>query len=140
MCGAYLEHIGASDEKIVIRNGSGLFDTNRLTARTLSSTLRAAYLDADMRSEYLAHLAIGGVDGTLRWRFRDKRSKGRVRAKTGTLASVASLSGYVLDDDARAPVAFSILVNEVNGKVPGSRVGMDKCVKAFVREVAQRNR
>ncbi|MFW5741433.1 MAG: D-alanyl-D-alanine carboxypeptidase/D-alanyl-D-alanine-endopeptidase [Myxococcota bacterium] len=132
---AYLKEIGVEDEGIVIRNGSGLFDTNRLTARSLTTVLRAAYEDHTMRAEYVAHLAVSGVDGTLRWRFRDKSSRGRVRAKTGTLASVASLSGYVMRDGPHAPVAFSILVNGVNGKVRGTRVGIDKCVKAFVREL-----
>jgi len=137
---AYLEEVDADDEDIVIRNGSGLFDTNRLTARSLTTVLRSAYRDPNMRPEYLAHLSVGGVDGTLRWRFRDRRSRGRVRAKTGTLASVASLSGYVMRPGHDAPVAFSIMVNGVNGKVPGARVGIDRCVKAMVREVLRPSR
>ena len=137
---AYLAEIKANDEGIVIRNGSGLFDTNRLTARSLTTVLRAAYRDPNMQAEYLAHLSVGGQDGTLRWRFRDKQTKGRIRAKTGTLASVASLSGYVMRAGDESPVAFSIMVNNVNGKVPGARVAIDNCVKALAAEVARTSR
>ncbi len=76
----------------------------------------------------------------MRWRFRDKRTKGRIRAKTGTLASVASLSGYVMRAGHEPPVAFSIMVNNVNGKVPGARVAIDNCVKALAAEVARTSR
>lgn len=136
----YLKEIGAMDEGTVVRNGSGLFDTNRLTARSLTTLLRAAYLDSRMRSEFTNHLAVGGEDGTLQWRFRDKQSRGRVRAKTGTLASVISLSGYVMRTGEEAPVAFSIMINEVPGKVPGAREAMDACVRTIVRETIELER
>lgn len=136
----YLKEIGALDEGTVIRNGSGLFDTNRLTARSLATLLRAAYRDPGMRSEFTNHLAVGGEDGTLRWRFRDKQSRGRVRAKTGTLASVISLSGYVMRSSDEAPVAFSIMVNEVPGKVTGAREAIDACVRSIVRETIKLER
>jgi D-alanyl-D-alanine carboxypeptidase/D-alanyl-D-alanine-endopeptidase (penicillin-binding protein 4) len=131
---AYLESIGAFDEGTVLRNGSGLFDSNRLTARSLGVVLRAAYQDPDTQAEYLRHLSVGGEDGTLRWRFRDKDCKGRVRAKTGTLASVTSLSGYVLSGGKGGPVGFAILVNGVAGKVPGAREAIDQCVRTIARE------
>ncbi len=131
---AYLESIGAWDDGTVLRNGSGLFDTNRLTARSLGVVLRAAYQDPDMQAEFLRHLAVGGEDGTLRWRFRDKACKGRVRAKTGTLASVSSLSGYVLSEGKDGPIGFALIVNGVAGKVPGAREAIDQCVRTIARE------
>jgi len=131
---AYLKSIGALDAGMILRNGSGLFDTNRLTAHSLGVLLRAAYQDPSMRTEFVRHLAVGGEDGTLKSRFRDRVSKGRVRAKTGTLASVTSLSGYVLPEGSGRPIAFSILVNGVAGKVPGAREAIDECVRALVRE------
>lgn len=130
---AYLESIGAFDEGTLMRNGSGLFDSNRLTAHTLGTVLRSSYQDPVVQSEFVRHLAVGGQDGTLRWRFRDKMTKGIVRAKTGTLASVTSLSGYVLPRN-RNPIAFAIIVNGVAGKITGARDSIDRCVQTVVRE------
>jgi D-alanyl-D-alanine carboxypeptidase/D-alanyl-D-alanine-endopeptidase (penicillin-binding protein 4) len=131
----YLAHIGASTEGVIVRNGSGLFDTNRLAASTITAVLRAAHRDPSMQPEFVSQLAVGGKDGTLRWRFREGHARGNVRAKTGTLASVTSLSGYVEAPPDGSTVAFSILVNGVAGKVPGARVAVDKCVGKLVRAV-----
>jgi D-alanyl-D-alanine carboxypeptidase/D-alanyl-D-alanine-endopeptidase (penicillin-binding protein 4) len=85
--------------------------------------------------EYVAQLSIGGVDGTLRHRFRDWQVSRAIRAKTGTLDAVAALSGYVLPPPGRAPVAFSVLVNGIPGKVDAARASMDRVVDAVAREV-----
>lgn len=131
----YLKSMGALDDGTVIRNGSGLFDSNRVTAGTLTRVLRAAYLDPAMSAEYVAHLAIGGVDGTLHGRFASTKKHRVLRAKTGTLNDVASLSGYVLAPGGRSPLAFAIVVNNVGGKVTGARAAVDKCVSSIVRTV-----
>jgi D-alanyl-D-alanine carboxypeptidase/D-alanyl-D-alanine-endopeptidase (penicillin-binding protein 4) len=55
-------------------------------------------------------LPIAGVDGTLRTRFRGTPAENNLRAKTGTLSSANSLSGYVRDA-AGEELAFSIMVN-----------------------------
>ena len=58
-----------------------------------------------------------------------------VRAKTGSLDAVAALSGYVLPPAGRSPVAFSVLVNGIPGKVNAARGLMDHVVDALAREV-----
>jgi D-alanyl-D-alanine carboxypeptidase/D-alanyl-D-alanine-endopeptidase (penicillin-binding protein 4) len=55
-------------------------------------------------------LPIAGVDGTLRNRFKGTPAENNLRAKTGTLSSAISLSGYVRDA-AGEELAFSIMVN-----------------------------
>ncbi len=59
---------------------------------------------------WLAALPVGGVDGTLRNRFKGTPLEGRVRGKTGTLSGVRSLSGYV-PNAAGETVLFSVMVN-----------------------------
>jgi D-alanyl-D-alanine carboxypeptidase/D-alanyl-D-alanine-endopeptidase (penicillin-binding protein 4) len=133
----YLKTVGALDEGTMIKNGSGLFDTNRVTPNTFTRVLSAAYLDPAVGPEYVAHLAIGGVDGTLHGRFTAFKKLRLVRAKTGTLNDVASLSGYVLAPGSRSPLAFSIMVNQVAGKVVGARAAIDKCVGAIAGAVVR---
>jgi D-alanyl-D-alanine carboxypeptidase/D-alanyl-D-alanine-endopeptidase (penicillin-binding protein 4) len=131
----YLEEIGVHDAGIVIRNGSGLFDSNRLTAHALTTVLRDMHGRPSLRHEFVGHLAVAGVDGTLRWRLRGERTRRMVRAKTGTLASVTALSGYVLSQDDGAPLAFAVLVNGVDGKVPGARAAVDRWVASIAERV-----
>jgi len=127
-----LDRIGASDPGVVLKNGSGLFDTDRVTAFSTAALLRWAWRDPQVEPEYLAQLAIGGVDGTLHKRFRGELTKRRVRAKTGTLDDAIALSGYVLREG-RGPIAFSILYNRVAGKQDVARRSADRLVEIIAK-------
>jgi D-alanyl-D-alanine carboxypeptidase/D-alanyl-D-alanine-endopeptidase (penicillin-binding protein 4) len=112
-----------------IANGSGLFDANRISALTLVRLLALAYKERRIAPEFLAELAVGGVDGTLRSRFRGALVRGRIRAKTGTLAKADALSGYVMAPGGRMPIAVSILVNGI-AEHRAAREQMDQVVEA----------
>jgi D-alanyl-D-alanine carboxypeptidase/D-alanyl-D-alanine-endopeptidase (penicillin-binding protein 4) len=129
----YLRDIGALEEGMIIKNGSGLFDANRVTASGTVKLLRAAYRDPAISSEFVGQLAVGGVDGTLHKRFRELKDKRILRAKTGTLEATSALSGYVMGPPGKAPLAFAIVVNDVAGKVSGTRAAMDKLIDAIVK-------
>lgn len=126
---------GLEPKSYVYRNGSGLFDANRFSPKQFTSVLRAVYLDAKIRPEFLSQLAIGGADGTVSSRYRDKAAAGMVRAKTGTLNDVSTLSGYVFDKTGRNPIAFSILVNNAAGYVSASRAFQEKIVTAIAKHL-----
>ena len=111
---AWLKRVGAADAGTVVVNGSGLFDANRASPRTLVRALAAAWNDPALRPEFVSQLAVGGVDGTLRSRFRRHAASRRVRGKTGTLARVDALSGYVLSKADAAPAAFAIIVTGIS--------------------------
>lgn len=130
-----LTQIGALDNGVVVKNGSGLFDANRATAHELATLLRWAYREPSIQGEVLTHLSIGGVDGTLHGRFRSEHARRAVRGKTGTLDDAVALSGYVLAPPGRSPVAFSILINNCKGKVAAARGFADKLVAKLVHEV-----
>ncbi len=123
----------ATDGGVVIKNGSGLYDANRVTAWSTVSLLRWAYRTPRMGPEYVAQLAIGGVDGTLHKRFRSERDRRSIRAKTGTLDDAIALSGYVIGPPNKSPIAFSIMFNKVAGKASGARVQADKLAMAIVK-------
>ena len=115
-----------------IADGSGLSLQNTVTARLIGAML--AYADArmprDQRDAFWDGLPIGGVDGTIRGRFRDSASKGRVRAKTGTLFGASSLSGYVTARSGERLV-FSILMNHA-GSAAEARRAQDAIVAALI--------
>lgn len=125
--------MGAFEAGCAITNGSGLFDANRTTAAATAALLRGAYLDARIGPEMVAQLAVGGVDGTLRSRFKAWSKARAVRAKTGTLHAVFAISGYVLPPPGKPPVAFALFVNDAPGKAGPARAAMDRVVDAVAR-------
>ena len=98
-------------------NGSGLFAPNRVSAAQLTSCWRPCTAIPALRPEFVAQLAVAGVDGTLSKRFEQLPPAPRiVRAKTGTLDDVIALSGYVLGPNPGARVRVQRLANGVRGK------------------------
>jgi D-alanyl-D-alanine carboxypeptidase/D-alanyl-D-alanine-endopeptidase (penicillin-binding protein 4) len=59
----------------------------------------------------MATLPVAGKDGTISTRLRGTRAEGNAAAKTGSIANVRSLSGYVRTRDGEM-VVFSILAND----------------------------
>jgi D-alanyl-D-alanine carboxypeptidase/D-alanyl-D-alanine-endopeptidase (penicillin-binding protein 4) len=111
----FLAEVGIPRGAYVMKNGSGLNDTNRFSARQLTALLRAMWRRFPLQAEFLASLPVAGRDGTIRWRMEGGEAAGRLRAKTGTLEGVTSLSGYV-ETAGRRTLAFSILVNDLPGR------------------------
>ena len=102
-------------EAVRIADGSGLSRDDRTTPQVLADVLREL-LRGEHAKLVVDSLARGGVDGTLRRRFRRNKALGRaVRAKTGTIRGVKTLSGLVQRPDGRVFV-FSILMNANKGK------------------------
>jgi D-alanyl-D-alanine carboxypeptidase/D-alanyl-D-alanine-endopeptidase (penicillin-binding protein 4) len=130
-----LEAWGVPVDGLQLRNGSGLFTADEVAPATLTGLLRAAYLDATIRPEMLASLAVAGEDGTLQNRLRGASTRGLVRAKTGTLAAVSALSGYVLSADGRAGYAFSVLVNDLCGRLAEAKALQDAVAVRLAEEL-----
>ena len=128
---AWLSNAGLVDPQTKIVNGSGLFDANRVSAELLAQLLAKVYLDPELGPDFVAHLAVGGVDGTLRSRFRGVATRGRVRAKTGTLRNADTLSGYVLSSSGRLPLVFAVLVNGIDERHTQVRERVDRAVSVL---------
>jgi len=111
----FLADVGVQRGAYVMKNGSGLNDTNRFSARQLVTLLRAMWARFPLQAEYVASLPVAGRDGTIRFRMEGSEAEGRLRAKTGTLEHVTSLSGYVQTAGGRT-LAFAVLVNDYSGR------------------------
>jgi serine-type D-Ala-D-Ala carboxypeptidase/endopeptidase (penicillin-binding protein 4) len=135
---AELERAGLPIARIEIVNGSGLFEGNRVAPQQLADLLSTAYRDPSIRNEYVAHLAIAGVDGTLENRMTDLPARGVVRAKTGTLNAVIALSGYALGATPERAYAFSVISNDVAGRHGPARALADGVARALAADLHAR--
>ncbi len=108
----FLQEIGVAPDGIVQSDGSGLSRHNLVTPGAIVQVYQ--YM---AKSPYAiawnASLTIGGMDGTLRNRFKGTLAEANVRGKTGTINQVSSLSGYIKSASGENFV-FSIIVNGVN--------------------------
>ena len=113
-----------------LRDASGLSSGNLVTPHALTSLSRYIANTARMKAVSDALPVSAAETGSLRRRFEDL--PGRVRAKTGSIGNVDSLSGVVRADSGRLLV-FSVLVN--NSGVPSarSRETIDRIVRAVAK-------
>jgi D-alanyl-D-alanine carboxypeptidase/D-alanyl-D-alanine-endopeptidase (penicillin-binding protein 4) len=104
-----LARLGLAFPELDIGNGAGLARDTRISARNLTRLLLAAEA-GPYGSEFESSLALVGLDGTLRRRFRNDEFVGHMHLKTGTLNGVRALAGYVQTRDGRK-IAVSMIQN-----------------------------
>jgi len=85
---------GISMPELDVGNGAGLARETRISARSLVKVLVAAKTGS-FGPEYESSLALAGLDGTVRRRYRNAEFAGRMHLKTGTLNGVRAVAGYV---------------------------------------------
>lgn len=95
-----------------VQDGSGLSKQNLISAQSLAKAVVLASRRDDLRALITA-LPTGSATGTLIDRFEGpgaEAARGWVRAKTGTLSQIGSLTGYTRTVDGSL-LAFSIIGN-----------------------------
>lgn len=122
-----LNENGIHTKGIRLENGSGLSRTSKISARQMGKLLETAFRDPLM-PEFMASLALPGVDGTMVNRFRKDDMRGRGHFKTGTLDFVTSIAGYMLNRQGKRIV----VVIQHNGKKTGAGRG-EKIQNALLR-------
>jgi D-alanyl-D-alanine carboxypeptidase/D-alanyl-D-alanine-endopeptidase (penicillin-binding protein 4) len=105
-----IDSIGLNSDEFMIADGSGVSHYNLVSAELLVGALKYVYNERkEFFDLFYNSLAIAGVDGTLKKRLWNTSAEGNVRAKTGTLRGVSTLSGYVTAKNGNL-IAFSILI------------------------------
>ncbi len=122
-----LSQIGIDKESYSYADGSGLSRLNLVSADTLTRILACMYRQPCFPFFYNA-LSVAGVDGTLAERMKGTRSENNVRAKTGSLANVSAISGYVKTMDGEM-LAFSIITNNFLGSKNAAEYIQDRALK-----------
>lgn len=87
------KHLFINCNECLLNDGSGLSRRNLLTNKSLTNLLINSY-NSEFNQKFIDALSIGGVDGTLRKRFRTNNSYNNIKAKTGTLRNASGLAGY----------------------------------------------
>jgi serine-type D-Ala-D-Ala carboxypeptidase/endopeptidase (penicillin-binding protein 4) len=105
----FLGSFGITHKMAQLEEGSGL---SRGCLVTPGATVQLlSFMDRHKdRDVFIDALPIAGVDGTLRNRFKGTAAAGHLRAKTGSLGGVDTLSGYVTTAG-QEKLAFSIMLN-----------------------------
>jgi D-alanyl-D-alanine carboxypeptidase/D-alanyl-D-alanine-endopeptidase (penicillin-binding protein 4) len=106
---------------IIQYDGSGLSRHNLITPSAVVQLYTYMAKQSKYSQAWRDSLTIGGVDGTLRNRFKGTAAAGNIRGKTGTIDQVSALSGY-LTTAAGEQLVLSILVNGV--AKPSDRTGL----------------
>jgi D-alanyl-D-alanine carboxypeptidase/D-alanyl-D-alanine-endopeptidase (penicillin-binding protein 4) len=123
---SFLKEAGLSPNSLVLSDGSGLSRNDMITAEATLELLTYMHRHR-YGSVFRDALPIAGVDGTLRNRFKGTVAENNVHAKTGSLSSAASLSGY-LTTTAGENLVFSIMVNNFPEDIEPRTVCIDPIV------------
>ena len=109
--GATFTGWGIPTDGYVMSDGSGLSRYNYIAPSTITTILARMNQDPRHRDAFLSTLPIAGKDGTISTRMRRTRAEGNAVAKTGSIANVRSLSGFVKTRNGET-LAFSIIAND----------------------------
>ncbi|USG67394.1 D-alanyl-D-alanine carboxypeptidase/D-alanyl-D-alanine-endopeptidase [Brevibacillus ruminantium] len=130
-----LEELGVTG-LYVLQDGSGLSPDNLVSPRQLVQVLESMMTQAEYENLLLS-FPIGGVDGTLESRMKEEPLFRRVRAKTGSLNAVSSISGYMTLLSGEN-VIFSIMGNHYPGDNDYLKEQEDKILLALA-EISDQN-
>ena len=112
-----LTDLGVDMNNAVLRDGSGLSHSNRLTAAQIARLLVQMHRHRH-RTTFIDSLALPGEEGSMRNRYADSALRGRLHGKTGSLNGVRSLAGYVICQD-NTRLAFALLCNgKIDAQLP----------------------
>ncbi len=126
-----LQRLGLWSDGMAVHDGNGIAGENQVTADALVGAIRLALARPEFRA-ITEGLPVAGVTGTLHERFTNPDAlagRGVVRAKTGTIRGVNTLTGYVITDDGQ-PLAFALMTSGGAGQT-SARAWLDRATAAL---------
>jgi D-alanyl-D-alanine carboxypeptidase/D-alanyl-D-alanine-endopeptidase (penicillin-binding protein 4) len=117
MAVAALKKLRIPSKSLVMFDGSGLAQGDRVTAKLITQIMAKAADQTSPLASMLGYLPVSGVSGTLSARFNgaSKAARGAVYAKSGYIPGLYSLAGVVMAKDG-TPIAFAAFSREAGGK------------------------
>lgn len=106
---AFWKQKGLNTDGVKIYDGSGLSRATLLTPEFIVALIN--YMSRSSNSDdYLASLAVSGVDGTFRWFLDGTPLEGKVYGKSGSMSGVRCYAGIV-EKSSEEKYIFCIMVN-----------------------------
>lgn len=129
---ALMRELGIPRGEVLLEEGSGL-SRGALVTPNATIKLLLGMRGSPAGKAFIDSLPAGGVDGTLRSRFGEPGLRNNVRAKTGTIRHVNTLSGF-LTTKGGEQLVFSIMLNAYyNPSGSGGRNEIDEIVRMLYR-------
>ena len=97
---------------LIQADGSGLSRYNYVTPETLVGILSHVDRDERLRGPFEAALPVAGRDRALETRMKGTPAEGNARIKTGSMANVRAMTGYVQTADGEK-LAFAIIAKTI---------------------------
>ena len=115
-----MRRLGVDAKKLVMFDGSGLAQGDRVTAKMIATVMAKATNPTSILNPMISYLPVSGVSGTLATRFNgsNKAARGFVHAKSGYIPGLYSLAGVVYAKDGTA-ISFAGFARSFAGKSVG---------------------
>jgi len=126
----YLKILDVGTDGLYISDGSGLSVRNGITARQLATFMQQVKKDPAISDLFYDSLPVAARSGTLRYMFKNTRSAGLLRAKSGGMTRVRSYTGYTKTSSGK-PIAFALIANNFTGKSSAIRQKMQNLMNRF---------
>ena len=127
-----LKESGPSLNQMSPFDGAGLSRNNQFSSADTIKLLNFM-VTSQFKDTFIRCLPVSGESGTLKSKLQKSTLKGRIIAKTGTLAGVTALSGYILKGT-EPVVSFSFICNDAPDKQLCWRV-METALETLVGEI-----
>lgn len=126
-----LTELGVDPQAYYLRDGSGLSRHN-LVAPSAFVQILSAMAKLPEGQLYRDSLPVAGMSGSLKNRLKGTIAQGIVRAKTGSMSGVVSLSGYI-NPPKYSPLVFSIILNQHDRSTSSMAKIIDEVVVLLAR-------
>lgn len=121
----FMKKLGFDAQEYQVLDGCGLSKGNRLSPTMITSIL--TYMSKHpAKNVFYNSLPSSGVDGSLQHRIASPKYTNKIHAKTGYIAGVSALSGYV-DTATGDIIVFSFLINNVKSLRDARKIQDDVC-------------
>ena len=112
-----LTDLGIDSSKLIMKDGSGLAQANRVTPKLITELMVSVANGNPTLAPLESYLPVAGVKGGLAYRFTGKNisARGAVKGKTGFIPGLYSLAG-VIDAADGSRLAYSIFARTADGK------------------------
>lgn len=119
--------MGVDGSRYRLADGSGLSLYNYLSPECETMLMRYAWQHQNIYTHLLPSLPIAGIDGTLKKRMKGTFAEGNVRAKTGTVTGVSTLTGYLTASNGHL-LSFTIMTQGLLRAAEGRQFQDRVCV------------